>query len=69
MYKMKLTENPKYIDNEYYLNELLQILPADNECRIYISCELEYAKLLSAPGNAVEYPLTDKSDGISIIQL
>lgn len=27
MYKMKLSLNPKYIDNEYYLTNLLQILP------------------------------------------
>lgn len=69
MYKMKLSQNPKYIENEFYLTNLLQILPEDNECRIYIYCELEYAKMLSAPKNPVEYPITDKLDGITIVQL
>lgn len=69
MYKMKLSQNPKYIDNEFYLTNLLQILPEDNECRTYIYCQLEYAKILSAPNNPVEYPITDKMDGITIVQL
>ena len=69
MYKMKLSQNPNYIENEYYLTNLLQILPEENECRIYIYCELEYAKMLSAPKNPVEYPITDKLDGITIVQL
>lgn len=27
MYKLKLSQNPKYIENEYYLTNLLQVLP------------------------------------------
>ena len=69
MYKMKLSQNPNYIENEYYLNNLLEVLPENNECRMYIYCELEYAKMLSAPKNPVEYPITDKLDGITIVQL
>lgn len=36
---------------------------------MYIYCELEYAKMLSALKNPVEYPITDKLDGITIVQL
>ncbi len=47
----------------------MEVLPENNECRMYIYCELEYAKMLSAPKNPVEYPITDKLDGITIVQL
>ena len=69
MYKLKLSQNPKYIENEFYLTNLLQVLPEENECRKYIYCELEYAKMLSVPRNPVEYPITDKLDGFTIVQL
>lgn len=49
MYKWAFSRDNKYLTNETYLIKLLELLPAENDCRIFLQAQLQLAVLLSSP--------------------
>lgn len=68
MYKWSLSSNKVIVNNEEYILELLKLVPADSKTAIYISAELEFAKVLSYSDKCVEYPLSEGIIGIKDIK-
>ena len=48
MYKWAFSQSAKYVDNADYLRKILELLPADNECRVYLDTDLEIGLILSS---------------------
>lgn len=47
MYKWKLNTDPSYVNSSIYLNKLIEILPAANNCRMFIEAQVEIGIMLS----------------------
>lgn len=62
MYKWSFTISSKYTQNKNYLRKLFDLLPADNEVRLYLETNLEIGLLLSSEEEPLEYPLCKTSN-------
>jgi len=60
MYKKRFSISTVFKDHAEYIRSLVTLLPEDNNTREFILNELEFALLLSAPGEGVEFPISDK---------
>ncbi len=47
MYRWKFDKDPIYVNNESYIDELMNILPEQSDWRIFLKCEIEFAVMLS----------------------
>ena len=58
MYQWKFDKDPVYVNNQNYMMKIIALLPEDNELRIFLELEIEFAIMLSCKTNKVEYPIT-----------
>lgn len=61
MYKWVFSKNSKYLHNEEYLRNLLELLPQESSCRTFLESQLDLAIMMSTEENPIDYPLSKKS--------
>lgn len=61
MYKWKFSRNSRFVDNAPYLKKLMELLPTENTCRLFLEAKLNMGLLLSSPEDPMEYPLSENS--------
>lgn len=61
MYKWVFSKNSKYLHNEEYLRNLLELLPQESSCRAFLESQLDLGIMLSTEENPIDYPLSKRA--------
>ncbi len=60
-YRKKSAERPRYVESENYLLKIVQLLPVDNNFRVFVESEVQVCRLFTAAGLDMVYPVIGQS--------